>query len=68
MVIVKQGGEKTQRICVVTRGGVCIGVDASISSANQQSWVCKEMDPLPKFDLVKEKQTYREVRKQICTT
>jgi hypothetical protein len=39
------------------------GVDASTSYVNQQPWVRKEVDPLPKYDPVKEKVTYRESRK-----
>lgn len=57
MVITKQREAETPMICVVTRGGVHTGGDASTLGANKQPWVHKEVDPLPKFDLGKEKQT-----------
>lgn len=37
----------------------------STLDSNQQPWVWKVADPLPKFDPIKENETYQEVRKEV---
>lgn len=46
---------------MVMRGGMHIGAYTSTLNVNQQPWVQKEANPLPKFNLSKEKETYQEV-------
>lgn len=58
MVTIGQKGEETPRICIVTRGCAHIGVDSSTLDASQKPWVHKSVDPLPKLDPVKKKETY----------
>lgn len=58
MVTIEEKGDETHQICIVTRGGVCTREDTSTSYVNKQPWVRKEMKPLPKLNLAKEKKTY----------
>ena len=65
MVKVEERGEETPRICIVTRGGMRIGTNTSTLDVNQKAWVKKATNPLPKFYLLKKKETYREARKEV---
>jgi hypothetical protein len=48
----------------VTRGGSQIGEDATKKDQNSNQWVRKNTTPEKKFDVCKEKEIFKEARKE----
>jgi hypothetical protein len=57
--------EDGKKINIVTRGGEKTGGDATKKDQDQYQWVRKNTKPEQKFDVCKEKETFKEARQEI---
>jgi hypothetical protein len=57
--------EDRPRVVEVMCGGERIGTDAMDQGNLTNQWVSKEAEPPPKFDLQKERDTYKQARKEL---